>query len=407
MSDSRLDWWPPTDGSGVPSATGVVGGPAAPEPPRRSRSRERARAAEARRGARRQAIIAIVVAVLLLGGAVFVGFSVFGNPFAGGGDQGSQTQNVYDYDGPGYPSATVVIKAGDTGAAMAATLVEAGVVASEGAFVEAFAANPDASKIQPGTYTLLLQMKASDAVLALLNPASRVSTKVTIPEGYTLKQIVTRINEVTLIPVADLEAALADPASFGLPAEANGNAEGWLFPSTYQVEPGSSATDVFGQMVQQTLKVLNDRGVPQDQWWTVLTKASLIEKEAGRAEDRPPMARAIENRIAQGWTLDVDAAVAYGLGKSGLELTNDDKLDTSNPYNLYKHKGLPPSPIASPSAASIDAVLAPAEGTWFFWCTVNFDTKETRFSTTQAEQDQCVADMRAWLQGQVTPTPEQ
>ncbi len=407
MSDSRLDWWAPNEGS--PATTDVAGMPDDLEPPRRSRSYDRARVAQERRSSRRRAIVAIVVAAVMLLGAGYVVVELLGwTPFGSGGSEGAgQGPTVHDYPGPGRPSALVTINAGDTGASMGATLVAAGVVATQEAFVEAFAANPDAARIQPGTYSLLLEMKASDAVLALLNPAARVSMKVTIPEGYTVKQIITRINEVTGISVDELNAALADTASYGLPAEANGNPEGWLAPSTYQVEPGAAATAVLSQMVQQTISVLSAKGVPQDQWFTVLTKASLIEKEAGRPEDRPPMARAIENRIEQGWTLDIDAAVAYGLGKSGLDLTTDDKLNTDNPYNLYKHRGLPPTPISAPGAASIDAVLAPAEGTWFFWCTVNFETKETRFSTTQAEQDQCVADMKAWLQSNVTPTPSQ
>lgn len=405
MNESRLDWWPPTEGSSA--AADVVGAPQPPEPPRRSggRAGERARAAQERRSARRRALVAIVVAGAMLLGAGYVVFAVFGNNDDGDGGQVQNAPGVEDYPGPGFPSAQVVINNGDTGAAMAATLVAEGVVATEGAFIDAFAANSDASKIQPGTYNLLLQMKASDAVLALLNPASRVSMKLTIPEGLKLSDIVTRINEVTLIPVAELEAALADPASFGLPAEANGNAEGWLFPSTYQVEPGVTAAGVLTMMSQQMVKVLTDHGVPQADWLSVVTKASLIEKEAGRDEDRPIMARAIENRLDDGWTLDIDAAVAYGAGKSGMQLTNDDKANTANPYNLYKHGGLPPSPIAAPGAHSIEAVLAPAEGDWKFWVTVNLDTKETKFATTLAEHEQNRAELIAWMQDHATPAP--
>ena len=98
--------------------------------------------------------------------------------------------------------------------------------------------NPDASSIQPGTYNLLLEMKASDAVMALLNPASRATFGVGIPEGLTKDQIATKISEKMAVPVEELQAAVADPAAIGLPAEAGGNAEGWLFPATYDVEPG-------------------------------------------------------------------------------------------------------------------------------------------------------------------------
>ncbi|HEY0118350.1 MAG TPA: endolytic transglycosylase MltG [Cellulomonas sp.] len=349
---------------------------------------------------RRNAVLAIVVCVLLLAGAVYVGWSVFGKHNADGGGQAS----VQDYPGPGaYPPVSVQINPGDTGAAMAKSLQQAGVVATVQSFVDAFAANPDASKIQPGTYNLLKEQKASDAVLALLSPANRVSWKVTIPEGYTVSQIVQRINEVTLIPVDDLNAALKDPTAIGLPAEAGGNAEGWLFPATYQVEPGATAASVFKQMTDQMVKVLTQKGVSQDQWKDVLTEASMVEREAGRDEDRPMMARAIENRLSKNMFLDVDATVSYGLGKTSAP-TGAETDDASNPYNTYKHTGLPPTPIASPGASSIDAVLNPADGSWLFWVCVNFDTKETKFATTLDEQNQNVAEMKAWLAANATPS---
>jgi UPF0755 protein len=285
---------------------------------------------------------------------------------------------------------------------MAKTLHDADVVASVKAFTDAFAANPDASKIQPGTYSLLKKEKAADAVTALLSPANRVSLKVTIPEGYSVKQIVQRINEVTLIPVDDLNAALKDPAAIDLPAQAGGNPEGWLFPSTYNIEPGATATSVLKQMADQMVKVLTDKGVPQDQWKTVLTKASLVEREAKRDEDRPPMAQAIDNRLAKDMFLQIDATVAYGAGKPGTALTTADLQDASNPYNSYVHTGLPPTPIASPGQASIDAVLNPADGTWIFWQLVDPSTGETKFENTNEEHNRDVALLNQWLKDHPT-----
>jgi UPF0755 protein len=142
--------------------------------------------------------------------------------------------------------------------------------------------------------------------------------------------------------------------------------------------------------------VLTQKGVPQDQWATVLNKASLVEREARLPEDRPKVARAIENRLAKELTLDVDSAVAYGLNKPGTGLTTADMQDASNLYNTYKHLGLPPTPIASPGAASIDAVLAPAEGDWLFWVAVNLDTGETLFATTYDDHLANVELLREW-----------
>lgn len=348
-----------------------------------------------RKQRRRRSVSVLVVALVLVAGAGYVVFSLLGGQlFAGSGQE-----RVTDYPGAGRPGApTIVINAGDTGAAIAATLYDAGIVASEAAFREAFDANPDAAGIQPGTYQLNLEMNAERAVLALLDPKSRKSMKLTIPEGWTADEIFARINEVTLVPVEELKAAASDPAAIGLPAEAGGNLEGWLFPTTYQVEPNPTAQSVIAPMVAKTVETLTSKGVPQDQWLDVLKKASLIEKEAVLDSDRPMMARVIENRLAQGWPLQIDATLVYALKKPGNELTQAELEDTSNPYNSRKLKGLPPTPIASPGIPSIEAALAPAAGDWMFWVTVNLETSETKFATTHDEFLEYKAEYQAWVE---------
>ncbi len=394
MTNSQTDRWAPVERSD--EVSDLFGGDTrvAPVDHRSSRARGRAKEQRERKRRRRRSIWVLVVAVLMVIGAGYVVVELMGGLFGGGGT--SADGNVEDYSGVGHGSVDVVIKPGDTGAQMATAMVDAGVVASTKAFNTAFAANPQASSIQPGTYRMLLEMKASDAVTALLNPSSRVSFKVTVPEGLTRDQIVAKINEKTLIPVEDLNAALADPAAIGLPAEANGNIEGWLFPATYDVEPGATAASVLSQMTAQTVAVLTQKGIPQDQWETVLNKASLVEREARLPEDRPKVARAIENRLEKEMPLDIDSSVAYGLNKPGTGVTTADTQDASNPYNTYKNLGLPPTPIASPGLASIEAVLSPAEGDWLFWVTVDLDTGETLFANNLADHQANVEKLREW-----------
>ncbi|MGN8245509.1 endolytic transglycosylase MltG [Cellulomonas soli] len=377
----------------------LFGGPPAdpstpPLPSRRARNRGAARQARERKQRRRRSILVLLLVLVLLGGAGYVGVSVLGLDLGFGSSGGSSS--VEDYPGPGHPSAQVVIPAGATGADMGAVLVDAGVVATQKAFTKAFAANPDAPSIQPGTYNLLLEMKASDAVVALLDPASRATMKLTIAEGLTAKQIAARITEVTLIPAEEVAAALADPAQFGLPAEAGGQVEGWLFPSTYDVEPGANAVSVLQQMVAKTVAVLTAKGVPNDQWETVLNKAALIEREAKRDEDRPVIAGAINNRLDIDMLLQIDSTISYGLGVTTAP-TPEQRRDESNPYNTYAHFGLPPTPIASPGEKSIDAVLAPADVTYLFWCTVNYETGETVFSDTLSEHNAAIGQLEEWL----------
>ncbi|ROS30700.1 endolytic transglycosylase MltG [Cellulomonas sp. PhB150] len=394
MSNSQTEWWAPVEGNGQ-SADLFGGDPTSAQPPRRSRSGGRQREARQRKQRRNRSIVIVIVALLLVVGAGYVVVSLLGGMFDGDGT--NKTATTKDFPGPGFGEATVTINAGDTGADMGAALADAGVVASAQAFSAAFAANSGAASIQPGTYSLLQEMKASDAVDALLNPASKSSFRVTIPEGLTKDQIVARINEKTLIPTKELNAALKDSKAIGLPSQADGNAEGWLFPATYDVQPDASAADVLKMMTAKTVEVLKDKKVAKDDWETVLNKASLVEREGKLDEDRPKMARVIENRLDQGWMLGIDAAVAYGAGISGTELTTKELQDKSNPYNTRALPGLPPTPIASPGEASIEAVLKPADGTWMYWCTVNPETGETVFSHTQAEQDAAQAELNAWI----------
>ncbi|HEX5332292.1 MAG TPA: endolytic transglycosylase MltG, partial [Cellulomonas sp.] len=344
-----------------------------------------------RRSRRRRSLVVLLMALALVGGAAYVVISVLGIDFS----PTSSQKAVSDYPGPGQGSVDIVIAAGDSGAAIGATLAKADVVATAGAFTKAFNANPAAAGIQPGTYRLFTQMKASDAVSALLNPTSRVSFKVTIQEGLSVKEILAKISTATGIPAADLDAAAADTAALGLPAEAGGQLEGWLFPLTYQVEPGATASSVLAPMVAKTVAVLTAKQVPQAKWEDTLIRASLVEEEGKSPEDRAKIAQAIQNRLDIDMHLQIDASLAYGLGKPGTSLTNDDKL-VDNPFNLENRVGLPPHPIDSPSEASIDAVLTPTPGDWLFWTAVNLDTGETKFATTLAEHNVNVAELRAW-----------
>jgi UPF0755 protein len=370
-----------------------------PFPSRRSHQRGKARKVKERRQRRRRTFVVLLMALALVGGAGYVVVSVLGINFSPSSVLGSVT----DYPGPGQGETQITVAAGDSGAAIGATLQKAGVVATTSAFTKAFSANPSASSIQPGTYKLFLKMKASDAVTALLSPASRVSFKLTIAEGLNAAQIYDKIYQLTGISVDDLKKAAADPAAIGLPAQANGHVEGWLFPATYQVEPGASAASVLQQMVAQTVKVLTADNVAQDQWLPVLIKASIVEEEGALPDDRAKMARAIQNRLDSGMPLQVDTVIAYGVGKPAMQVDNADRADASNPYNVYIHTGLPPTPIASPGQVSINAVLNPPPGDWKFWVTVNLDTKETRFSATYAQFEQDVAVYKAWQATHPTP----
>lgn len=350
----------------------------APEPP----APQDRRTEDAKR--RRRSAISLVVALVLLAAT---GYYVVNTVLPSLRPAPASTVAADDFPGPGSGEVEIVVNPGDTGSAIGRTLEEAGVVASVTAFTRAYAANPDAVAIQHGTYTMLQEMNAADAVERLLNREFKIENRVTIPEGHTVQQILQRLAEETEIPLEEFEAAADKPRKLGVKKPAQKQLEGWLFPATYTIEPNDTAEDILSAMVAQTRTVLARLEVDEDDWEEVLNKASLVEREINRAEDRGKAARVIENRLEEGWTLGIDATLAYGLDKSGLDLTVSD-LESDHPYNTRVHAGLPPTPIGSPGEAAIRAVVSPEEGDWMYWVTVNPDTGETVFTETLEEHNE-------------------
>jgi len=111
--------------------------------------------------------------------------------------------------------------------------------------------------------------------------------------------------------------------------------------------------------------------------------ASIIEKEVAPV-DQAKAARVLLNRLAAPMRLQLDSTLNYELDSNAVILTSE-QLQADSPYNTYTNDGLPPGPIANPSEAAINAVLNPEEGNWLYWVTVNLDTKETKFATTNNE----------------------
>lgn len=331
----------------------------------------------------RSVIILLLVLTLVAGAGYFAVRQLTNSDSAG-------SVETDDFPGPGSGSVTITIEEGESGTQIGQSLVDAGVVKSLSAFIRAFEANKAASSIRPGTYELQREMSASGAVAALLDEKNRTENTVTVNPGQTVAQVVERITQVTDFTTEDVEAALKDTQGLGLPAQAGGNVEGWLYPGSYEVSSSDTPTTLLSEMIENTVDELNELNIPEDQWETVLNKASILEREVNIDRYLPMVARVIENRLAdtEGETrgyLQMDSTVLYGVGKSGGIPTREDLLN-DNPYNTYLYPNLPPGPIAQPSRAAIEAVLNPADGNWLYYVTVNLDTGETLFSATSEEQ---------------------
>lgn len=366
-------------------------------PPDEHRRRQRR---PQRRGGRGRRVLTLVVALVLVGAATATAFTLL-KPMVSSVLGGGSSQ-AEDFPGPGEGDVQVTVKAGDSGESIASALKAAGVVKTRTAYLEASAADPEASAaIQAGTYTLKKGMKAADAFAMLTDPGNRAVTRATIPEGLWVNEIFARLSKATGVPLADYQAAAKNPEALGLPESADGRLEGYLFPSSYEFDDKVPAAAQLKQMVAMTISELDRAGVKPEDYNRILTVASIIEGEVNGDADRAKVARVIENRLGDpnGPTvgrLQMDSTVHYIEQKRGRAGTSDKARNSDSPYNTYKVKGLPPGPINSPGAASIKAAANPAEGPWFYFVAVNPTTGETKFAVTQAEHDANVREFNEW-----------
>lgn len=373
--------------------------------PRTTRSHRR-RSRRRRRRRRFGSVLAVILSVAVVGGLVavvlFGGRAMFGGVFDG------LFAPAADYPGPGSGEVSVTIESGASLREIGATLADADVVASQEAFVEAAEEHPDGAAIQAGDYILLRQMKASDAVAAMIE-ATTVIGRVAIPEGFRRTQIVERILEETEFTAEDVQAAVA--RAQGLPEYAQGEAEGFLFPATYDIKPETTAGSLVQAMLtrfgQAAETVDLEAGAAQHGLTPreIVTIASIVEREVAREEDMPMVAEVVYNRLAGACSgngipagrLQLDSTVHYALGDNADSVfTTDRQRAVDSPYNTYRHNGLPPGPIASPGEAALRAALGPSDEGYCYFTTVDLETGETRFAVTSDDHDANVAELQAY-----------
>ncbi|WP_106209448.1 endolytic transglycosylase MltG [Glaciihabitans tibetensis] len=337
----------------------------------------------------------LVVLLALVGGAAAAVWVMFE-------DQVRQVLGIElpnDYEGTGNGEAvTVTIVSGDVGGDIATKLEEAGVTMTYDAFYDLLVAQEVQPTFMPGSYPLQKEMSAQSALDVLANPANVATSRVLITEGSTLPQTLASLSEGTGLPLSDFEAVAANYTAFGVPATAP-SLEGWLFPATYEFEPGVTAQQILQTMADRMLQSLDAAGVAVADRQRVLTLASIVQKEGGSIEDFPIVARLFLNRLAMTppMNLESDATVSYGTGGTSIFTTDEERGDASNLYNTYANPGLPVGPISAPGDDAINAVLNPAVGDWVYMVLVNGDTGETKFSVTFAEHEAAVLEWQDWI----------
>jgi UPF0755 protein len=285
---------------------------------------------------------------------------------------------------PGRP-VTITVNAGEGSVEIGRNLREAGVVDSVNRFRDVAEERGLDGSLKPGTYKLVTGMSI-DAVLDLLAKGPSTGIPVTIPEGFTVAQIVAKLAATEQFTKAEVEQALKskDLIVTNRP-KGEDSLEGLLFPDTYGIEPDDTAVGVIQEMADQLEVVLSRYQLstaPQDLTpYQLLIVASMIEREAKVDADRPKIAAVIYNRLAAGKRLEIDATVEYAVGHGNLTARD---LRSSSPYNTYTTVGLPPTPIAAPGEAAIKAALHPADGDWIYYVLA---TKEGEHAFTESYQE--------------------
>lgn len=271
-------------------------------------------------------------------------------------------------------------------------MVESGVELDAPLFVLLGRALGKAGAIKAGSY----QVGSGITPLALLEKLSAgevTQAEIVFIEGWTFRQV-----RAALDADADVRhdsTGLSDAeimARLGAPGQ---NAEGMFFPDTYLFGKGTSDLDIFTRAYAAMQRELRSAwrqrasGLPYRDPYDALIMASVIEKETGHASDRGLISGVFVNRLRIGMMLQTDPTVIYGLGKKFNGKLHKQDLLADTPHNTYTRAGLPPTPIAMPGRASIEAALNPAKTTALYF--VARGDGSTEFSDTLAEHEHAVA----------------
>lgn len=289
----------------------------------------------------------------------------------------------------------VIVPASEGVLGIAFHLRDAGVIRSPEGFVALSLARGSFRTLKAGEYEVPRSASAHH-VLTLLESGRVRQHPVLHREGESLAELARTLEQAGLASAGDILRVAADPAFLRAHGIDAASAEGYLFPDTYHFVRGMTPEQLLGRMVQRMQAKLTPglreraraRGVSVHE---LLTLASIVEREAIAADERPLIAAVFWNRLRINMPLQADPTVQYAVGKERRALTRAD-LATDHPYNTYVHPGLPPGPIASPGLSAIEAVLQPADVKYLYF--VKKDDQRHHFSVSIEEHNSAVTRYR-------------
>lgn len=316
------------------------------------------------------------------------------------------------------------VEPGSPARAIGKQLLEAGLITDDLLFEAYVRVNDLASGLEAGTFILNPSMTMIEIVEALQH-AEASSVTITIPEGWRMEQQVEYLAEAGIfedeamleaygaqVMTGDLTGLDVSRYPFLQDRPAGTSLEGYLFPDTYEV-PAIGTTpadvlsrqlDVFAAWVIPAYASAVASGTTTLDLYTVLTVASIVEREAVIPAERPDIAGVYLNRLAQGIRLEADPTVQYAMGYQ--EATGqwwktpvflEEYSSVISPYNTYLNDGLPPGPIASPGLSSIEAVLNPGQHAYIYFVALPDGSGAHVFASTFEEH---AANVQRYQSGQ-------
>lgn len=307
---------------------------------------------------------------------------------------------LWHLDPPGDPGDAVAVRIQDGWGVrqIGDALADDQVVGSSLAF-QLYAGVTRSGPFQAGEYELQRDMGVRAAARELEAGPEVTFQELAVPPGLRLVEIAERVGELSGLD-AETFLTLARSCPGCSPYQPPGQAslEGLLYPDTYLVADHEDERAVLDVMLRRFDEVAVELGLAPaatggiGSYETVIV-ASLIESEAVVDGDRPKIARVVANRLADGMPLQIDATVLYAIGARGRLQTTPEERAVQSPFNTYAVAGLPPTPISSVTAASLEAALAPAEGPWRYYVLIDEDGRHA-FAATLAEHEQNVARAR-------------
>jgi len=268
------------------------------------------------------------------------------------------------------PNASLTIKPGSSLIQVARQLAAKNVVRSPLTLRLLARIQGQETEIQAGQYLFTLPATPTE-ILQRLVAGDVVQISVTIPEGFNLRQIAERLDQMGIANHSALITAAHNADFIKELGVSAASLEGYLFPETYRFAPGINEYDLLRMMVvesnrqfERLLKSLKQK--PSLAKHQLLTLASIIQQETGREEEMPLISAVFHNRLKRNILLQTDPTVIYGIANFNGNLTRKD-LQRPTPYNTYLKRGLPPGPISSPGYKALQAAAQPAQSQYLYF----------------------------------------